>query len=212
MNVLDDRLIQSSIPLKVVDKKRVISEGIGGEKKPALQLTGIFQRADELNTNGRIYPFKVLKEAVASVQGLVKSRAVMGEFDHPKDAKIHMDRVSHILTKLWMEDKMVYGQIQVLEDMPCGKMLKALIDSNVQVSVSSRGVGDMKTTSLEEGKEAYEVLPGYQLVTFDAVAEPSVQGTQLSVMESRHRLQAEKIQKDKEQELLKAIQSTLFKK
>jgi len=205
--LMTDSVIQDAMPLKVVDVSRIISEDDAGVSRPALRLTGIFQRADDINTNGRVYPLGVLKEAVESIQDQINGRAIMGEFDHPKDAKIHMDRVSHLLTKLWLEGKIVYGQIEVLEEMPCGKMLKVLIESNVQVSVSSRGVGDMKTKGLEEGKEAYEVLPGYQLVTFDAVAEPSVTGTQLSVMESRERAAQQVLdeQRKKEREALKAI-------
>ena len=206
-NLMTDSVIQDAMPLKVVDVSRIIAEDKEGVSRPALRLTGIFQRADDINTNGRIYPLTVLKEAVDSIQDQINSRSVMGEFDHPSDAKIHMDRVSHLLTKLWLDGKIVYGQVEVLEEMPCGKMLKALIESNVQVSVSSRGVGDMKTKNLEEGKEAYEVLPGYQLVTFDAVAEPSVGDTQLSVMESRERAARQVIdeQLKKEREALKAI-------
>jgi len=208
--LMTDSVIQDAMPLKVVDVSRIISEDDAGVSRPALRLTGIFQRADDINTNGRVYPLGVLKEAVESIQDQINGRAIMGEFDHPKDAKIHMDRVSHLLTKLWLEGKIVYGQIEVLEEMPCGKMLKVLIESNVQVSVSSRGVGDMKTKGLEEGKEAYEVLPGYQLVTFDAVAEPSVTGTQLSVMESRERAAQQVLdeQRKKEREALKAIRES----
>ena len=81
---------------------------------------------------------------------------------------------------------MVYGEIEVVKGMPCGDMLACLIESNVQVGISSRGVGDMEMT-MHEGEEAYQVMPGFAFVTFDAVAEPSVTGSQLMVMESRQK-------------------------
>jgi len=103
------------------------------------------------------------------------------------DAKIHMDRVSHLMTKIWMEDKNVLGELEVIEDMPCGQMLAALVRAGVTVGISSRGIGDMKPVMTESMQEAYEVLPGYRFVTWDTVAEPSVKEAELSVMESKQR-------------------------
>ena len=174
------QLIRDSIPLTIVDKKKIMTESVSGQKLPALKLTGIFSRADHKNANGRVYPVPVLKEAIAALQTPIKARRVMGEFDHPPDAKIHMDRVSHIMTKLWMEGKIAYGEIEVINDprSQYGSLLSCYIDRGIQVGVSSRGVGDMEM-DLFEGEDAYIVQPGYNLITFDAVAEPSVTDAQL---------------------------------
>ena len=119
------------------------------------------------------------------------------------DAKIHMDRVSHLMTKVWMESKNVLGELEVLEEMPCGKMLAALVRAGVTVGISSRGIGDMKPVMSEGLQEAYEVLPGYRFVTWDTVAEPSVKEAELSVMESKQRIL---VQKQKvEQTLVTAV-------
>lgn len=164
-----------------------MSESKGLEGRPVLKITGVFQRADHRNQNGREYPLEVIAEAVKSIQEDVTKRAVMGEFDHPSDAKIHLDRVSHVITKLWMEGKYVYGVAEVLEDMPCGKMLATLLKSKVQVGISSRGVGDMEVVS-EAAGQFYKVQPGYQFVTWDIVGEPSVSEAVMHVMESRNRI------------------------
>jgi hypothetical protein len=181
------QLIQDSRPLQILDIKRdVISEERNGKniELPVMRVTGVFQRADEKNANGRIYPKAVLEAAVKSIQTAIKERRVMGEFDHPPDAKIHLDRVSHLITKLFVDGKNIIGEAEVMNDdrMPCGAMLSCLLERKVQVGVSSRGVGEMDLT-MHEGEEAYEVQDGYALVTFDTVAEPSVSGTQLKVME-----------------------------
>ena len=175
------QLFQDSIPLKLLDKKKVIAESVTGKKIPVMKLTGVFQRADEKNANGRIYPSECLEEAVEALQEPIKGRRVMGEFDHPPDAKIHMERVSHLITKLWMDKGTVIGEMEVINDdrCPCGSMLACYIDRGIQVGISSRGVGDMEVC-MHEGEDAYEVQPGFQFVTFDAVAEPSVKGTQLN--------------------------------
>jgi len=178
--------LQESFPLQIKDMKEVVTEGVNGGK-PALRITGIFQKCDEPNQNGRVYPRSVLGEAVKNLQEAVSHRKIMGEFDHPPDAKIHLDRVSHLITKVWLEGKYVYGQAEVLQDMPMGSALAALLRSNVQVGISSRGVGDMSIVNEGMDDEHYVVQDGYEFVTWDVVGEPSVQEATMSVMESRAR-------------------------
>lgn len=203
-------LFQDSFPLKVMDAKSVISEDKHGNSKHVFRLTGQFQRAGKPNANGRIYPKNILEHAVREIQEDIKARRVLGEFDHPPDAKIHLDRVSHLITKLWMENDTVFGECEILENTIYGAQLKALIESNVCVGISSRGVGDMETTHFE-GEEYYQVLPGYTFVTFDMVAEPSVHGSYMSVMESRNRLLGQKRpnQVNREQQVVNELSNFL---
>jgi hypothetical protein len=210
------QLIQDSRPLKVLDIKRgTISEERDGKnfEVPVMRVVGVFQRANEKNANGRIYPKSVLESAVKSIQSAIKERRVMGEFDHPPDAKIHLDRVSHLITNLSMDGNNVVGEAEVMNDdrMPCGSMLACLLERKVQVGVSSRGVGEMDLTR-HEGEDAYEVQEGYALVTFDTVAEPSVSGTQLKVMEeslNRHKLNSRQFRVMRERLLVRELRKYL---
>jgi hypothetical protein len=202
------QLIQDSMPLKITQKQSILRESVNGKKTPVLELTGIFQKADEKNANGRIYPYKVLKEAVDQMQESIKARGTMGEFDHPTDAKIHMDRVSHLITRLWMDGKIVYGKIEVINDdrSPCGSLLSCYIDRGIQVGVSSRGVGDMEIV-MHEGEDCYEVQPGYAIVTFDAVAEPSVRDAKLKRLNEslQRRVSPKQLREMREKLLLQAV-------
>ena len=203
------QLFQDSMPLKVLDTK-VIAESHHHGGKSALKVTGVFQRAGVVNANGRVYPREVLEEAVGSIQDDLKGRRVMGEFDHPPDAKIHMERISHLITNLWMEGDQVIGEAEVLEGMePHGKNLKALLEAGVCVGISSRGVGDMKTTQINEN-ECYEVLPGYSLITFDAVAEPSVNNSYLQTMTESRQRRFVAAKKFHETQLLEEVKKMLF--
>lgn len=179
-------LIQDTFRLKVLSKK-VVNEDVNGTSRPVLKFGGRFQFADKLNANRRVYPYDILKEAVEAMQHDIKNRGILGEYDHPQDAKIHLDRVSHVLTKLWMEGKEVFGECEVLADNPCGKQLKSLLESRVRIGISSRGVGDLESGILE-GEEVQKVCPGFLLVTFDVVAEPSVHDSYISVKEDRERV------------------------
>lgn len=180
------RLIQDTYPLQVRDIKQVVNEATGS-KKPVLRITGVFQKADEQNQNGRIYPVGILREAVEALQEDLPKRGIMGEYDHPSDAKIHLDRVSHLITKVWMEGRLVYGEAEVIEGTDCGRNLAALLRSGVQVGISSRGVGDMEVVNENMDDEHYVVQEGYRFVTWDVVGEPSVHEATLSVMESKNR-------------------------
>jgi hypothetical protein len=177
------QLIRDTFAFQVLDKKNVVVEGKNGKEEPAVRVTGLFQEGDIENANGRVYDAReVLAPAVQSIQEDISSRAVMGEYDHPADAKIHLDRVSHLITKIWMEGRKVYGEAEVLHKLPCGACLRGLFEHNIRVGISSRGVGDMEVVE-SGGQEKYKVLPGYSFVTWDAVAEPSVSNAILNIRE-----------------------------
>lgn len=181
------QLLQDTFAFDVIDKQEIVVEGKDGKELPAMRVSGLVQMGDRENANGRFYSTsEVLRPAVTDIQEDVKSRAVMGEFDHPADAKIHLDRVSHLMTKVWMDGRKVFGEAEVLHGLPCGACLRGLFEHKVRVGISSRGVGDMEVVE-NAGKELYRVMPGYAFVTWDAVAEPSVNGAILQIQEGLNR-------------------------
>jgi len=208
------QLLRESMPLQIVKAESVMLEDANG-KRPVTRLAGRFQYGNKPNSNGRIYETTILKQAVSEIQEDLKARRVLGEFDHPPDAKIHLDRISHVLTKLWVEGDEVLGELEILDKTPCGAILKGLVESGVSIGISSRGVGDMEAVVVE-GNEYYKVMPGFTFVTFDVVAEPSVHGSYLSVMESRNRLMKDKqiseAYKTKERNVIKEVHNFLHGK
>lgn len=177
------QLIQDTFSFEIIDAKNVVTEGRNGQEEPVMRVTGLFQMGDRENANGRFYSTKdVLAPAVSQIQEDISNRAVMGEFDHPPDAKIHLDRVSHLITKVWMDGRRVLGEAEVLHSLPCGAMLRGLFNHKVRVGISSRGVGDMEVSE-NNGHQVYRVMPGYSFVTWDTVAEPSVNGAILNIQE-----------------------------
>lgn len=192
------QLIRDTFPFEIIEIQRTVVEGRNGKEMPVTKVSGLFQMGDRENANGRFYPTRdVLAPAVQNIQEDIKSRAVMGEYDHPSDAKIHLDRVSHLMTKVWMDGRKVYGEAEILHNLPCGACLRGLFEHKVRVGISSRGVGDMEVVE-NAGKELYQVMPGYAFVTWDAVAEPSVNGAILNIQESLNR-RLRPIKKDQNQ-------------
>jgi len=129
---------------------------------------GKLQEADAVNKNKRMYPFDVLNSNVSRLNEVVDARGLIGELDHPSDSIIHFEKASHLITKLWWENKVLMGEGEILNT-PHGKVLKSLMESGVRIGMSSRGVGN--GTSNESG--VFVIGESYKLITFDAVADPS---------------------------------------
>ena len=133
-------------------------------------LSGIMQKADAINGNGRVYPHKVLMKEVENYGKLVKERRALGELDHPEDSVINLRNASHLVTDIWWKDKDVMGKVKVL-DTPSGKVLQELVKSGVSLGISSRGMG-----SVREDQGGTIVEEDFQLICFDFVSEPSTPG------------------------------------
>ena len=144
-------------------EKKMVANG-------TVMLSGIMQKADALNGNGRVYPLKVLQKEVKNYQKLVNERRALGELDHPDESVINLKNASHLVTKLWWDGDNVMGKVQVLNT-PSGNILKGLVESNVKLGISSRGLG---TTDEKSGKTY--VNDDFQLICFDFVSEPSTPG------------------------------------
>ena len=133
------------------------------------KLKGRFQHADLPNGNGRVYPRPVLESSIQKTSQAINERRMLGELDHPNDAKIHLEKVSHVITALKLnEDGQMYGEAEVLPT-ASGKILEQLLRAGVKLGISSRGFGSTKKNT----KGLDEVQNDFKLVTFDIVSDPS---------------------------------------
>jgi hypothetical protein len=147
--------------------KRFIKEG-------GIILSGVMQRSDMRNGNGRVYPHTILEREMKNYKKLVEERRALGELDHPDQSVINLRNVSHLVTEVWWNGKDVMGKMQVLNT-PSGQVLKELINANVKIGISSRGTG-----SVRESKGDTIVEDDFQLICFDMVSEPSTHGAFMS--------------------------------
>ena len=142
------------------------------ENKP-LVVTGVLQRAEAKNQNGRVYPKEILaREIKAYMEGPVKENRAMGELDHPESSVINLQNVSHNIKRCWWDGDDVMGDVEVLPT-PAGNILKALFASGITVGISSRGMGSV-SENLAEG--TVEVQDDFELLCWDFVSTPSTQG------------------------------------
>lgn len=148
-------------PEFVIEEEINESTGVASKK---YKIKGIFSTIGERNRNGRIYPKELWESEISKYQENFNSGSIntLMEWEHPARTTVDpMEAVAKI-TKLQIKDRFVMGEAVLLDNAKANQ-LKSLIDNNIKVSVSSRGVGSVKNGIVEN----------FKLVTYDVVAAPS---------------------------------------
>jgi hypothetical protein len=138
---------------------------------------GILATAEVKNGNGRYYPREIWDREIDKYQAIVKENRATGELDHPDSTIINLKNVSHIIREIWWDGDKVMGKLEILPTMS-GNILKALIENNVMVGVSSRGMGSLK--QMAEG--TLEVQDDFELLCWDFVSTPSNPGSYMNLV------------------------------
>jgi len=145
-----------------------ITESRGGGSP---MVEGILATAEVKNGNGRYYPKSIWKREIDKYMDSVRNNRATGELDHPESTVINLKNVSHNIKDIWWDGDYIMGKIEILPT-PSGNILKALIDSGIQVGVSSRGMGSVKQIG-----ETLEVQDDFELLCWDFVSTPSNPGS-----------------------------------
>ena len=133
-----------------------------------LHLKGIAIQGGIRNANQRVYPVDEIERAVKTLNDQIQNGySVLGEVDHPDDLKVNLDRVSHMITNMWMEGPNGYGKFKILPT-PMGNLIRTMLEAGVKLGVSSRGSGNVDDMS---GK-----VSDFEIITVDVVAQPSAPG------------------------------------
>ena len=128
-------------------------------------MKGIFIQGGVKNANERVYPIAEIESAVETLNTQIKEgNSVLGEVDHPDYLKINLDRVSHMITKMWMDGPNGYGKLKILPT-PMGQLVQTMLESGVKLGVSSRGSGNVNDL---DGR-----VSDFEIITVDIVAQPS---------------------------------------
>ncbi len=149
------------------DQAQIVLESTEDGKD--LHLKGICIQGGVRNANQRIYPVSEISRAVNTLNDQITGGySVLGEVDHPEGLNINLDRVSHMITEMWMDGPNGYGKLKVLPT-PMGQLVKTMLESGVKLGVSSRGSGNV----MEDGSGQ---VSDYEIITVDVVAQPSAPG------------------------------------
>ena len=146
------------------NQAQIVTESVDENGNKNLYMEGIFVQGDKRNQNQRIYPVTQIKKAVEDIQRRIdEGTTVLGEADHPEDLQINLDRVSHMITNMWMNGNDGYGKLKILPT-PMGNICKTLIESGCKIGVSSRGSGNVDDRGM---------VSDFEIITVDIVANPS---------------------------------------
>lgn len=146
-------------------RMEIVLEDDSSGKGKNLFMKGVFIEGGVKNANQRVYPVNEIEKAVSTINEQIKTgNSVLGEVDHPDDLKINLDRVSHMITQMWMDGPAGHGKLKILPT-PMGQLVKTMLESGVKLGVSSRGSGNVN--------ESNGHVSDFEIVTVDVVAQPS---------------------------------------
>ena len=149
------------------DAARIVVENANEGKD--LFMKGICIQGGVRNANQRVYPVNEIGRAVTTLSEQIQGGySVLGEVDHPEGLNINLDRVSHMISEMWMDGPNGYGKLKILPT-PMGQLVKTMLESGVKLGVSSRGSGNVK----EDGSGE---VSDFEIITVDVVAQPSAPG------------------------------------
>lgn len=168
------QVLIETIPFTVSPQQ--LHEGVKAPSGNPL-VEGILATAEVKNGNGRYYPKDLWEREIDKYMSCVRENRATGELDHPDSSIISLKNVSHIIRDIqWNGDKVI-GKIEILPTVS-GNILKALIENNVMVGVSSRGMGSLKPL----GEGTMEVQDDFELLCWDFVSTPSNPGSYMNLV------------------------------
>lgn len=160
------KLIVDKAPVQ--DLEVVVEEKGNKNGRDTMTVSGIYAMCDDINKNRRKYVKEDLHREVARyVKEMVDPKRALGELNHPSNAEVDLERVSHRILELYPEGKYIMGKSQILST-PCGQIAKNLILDGCAVGFSTRAVG-----RLEENTDGTSTVRDMRLIAVDMVADPS---------------------------------------
>ena len=88
--------------------------------------------------SGRIYPLQVMQDMVAEVNRV--RMPVLGQFSGSTTSSVDLDKVTHQVSNIRIEDNKVIGDVTLL-DTPHGITMQSLYDSDCNLRCCIRGSG-----------------------------------------------------------------------
>ena len=162
--LLVDTILFSASPRMIAESERKN----GGK----VIVSGVLQRAEAKNQNGRVYPKKILmREVKKYAETNIKENRALGELDHPDSSVINLRNVSHNVLSVDWKGNDVVGKVEILPT-PSGNILKQLLGAGIRLGISSRGLGSVEEIS----ENTVEVQEDFELIGWDFVSNPSTQG------------------------------------
>lgn len=156
-------------PLKL--NSQTITESLK-KNNGTLIVETLLATAEVKNGNGRYYPKELWEREMNRYnKESVQIRNAVGELDHPDSQVINLKNVSHLISEVWWDRDRIFGKLEILNT-PSGNIVKNLLENDISVGVSSRGMGSLKQVG-----EVLEVQDDFSILCWDIVSNPSNPGS-----------------------------------
>ncbi len=161
-----------------------LKAALSDRSKPLI-LTGVIQRCDTLNKNGRVYPKDILFPEIENYNNVfVKGDCAWGELEHTDSPIVSTQNISHLIKKIWIEGNAVYAKVQILNN-PKGEMVRSMVEAGGRPGISSRAVGSLEKRHFGHDGAVDCVKDDLQIICWDIVSEPSTPGAYITMTEAR---------------------------
>jgi hypothetical protein len=150
-----------------------------GEKNVFIR--GTWTVADEPNRNKRVYPLKYLKREMEKLNEKAHEGVWAGSCDHPPTPDYNLSDAAIQILNINQDkknEKRFLGEAMVIKDSEKGQTLFALCKLGLKPGISSRAVGEV-----DEKDGLSYVGESLNMITFDAVSDPSCQEAYQKVFE-----------------------------
>jgi hypothetical protein len=147
---------------------QVLVEQKNPNDRKVIKVVGPYIVAEKKNANGRVYDRSVMESAVSDFEeNYIKMNRSVGELNHPDNTDINYENACHMITGLKQDGNIWVGESKVLTGVPKGDLLAGLLENEVKVGMSTRGVGNVTGDNR---------VDEYKLVAVDVVSNPSAPG------------------------------------
>lgn len=138
----------------------------------------VIQAWGKKNANGRVYPENILKKEMQRYRDEVanKNRS-LGEIDHSDSTIVELRNGSHVVKNVRFNepDRTIRGYVEILDQLPMGKVAIGYVNSGIPLGISSRAIGNVKK-EIFENEEVDMVTEDFHVVCFDLVSNESTPG------------------------------------
>ena len=187
------KLLIETFPVRLEPNK--LTESISKNNGRIIVKNMKIQQCEKPNRNHRIYGRKILEREVQRLFEncrKIESRGIIGELDHFDNSIINLKNAClGVLDYRWKGNDML-GDVEILNT-PNGNILREILTAGYVPGISSRGMGSIKELNEEEG--LVEVEDDFELVTWDAVSDPSSQNAYFKTISGGSKGMNESVQK-----------------
>lgn len=162
------------------NKLKPVFESVLGTNEKRLKLEGTAILCEVEGINGRVYSSRHMdNQAKKFTKKYIETFNSLGELNHPAVdsegehlllpvTEINLEKVCHLIEKLYMVGDEMKIKSRVIVDLPCGAIIAALVKNGIPVGNSLRGLG-----SVYKSNGRMYVADDYELITIDIVGRPS---------------------------------------